>query len=182
MAGAGEEPALSPQLLGFERQLLSDLLEEDALCIVGSGLGWHKYVAVLLRMHRVAADKVLLIIGANPPQRKLLSAELIHHEPAAEPILEITNEVPAIERIDYYNSSRCCFVTTRILVVDLLSSRAQANRIAGFIVLNAHRVTDESGEGFAVRLYRQGNRQGSVKAFSDQPISFTAGFNKVRPI
>jgi DNA excision repair protein ERCC-4 len=179
MAGAGVQPALAPQLLGFERQLLTELLEEDALCIVGSGLGWHKYVAVLLRMHHVAADKVLVIIGANSAQRKLLSAELKRHEPAAQPILEITNEVPAVERIDHYNSNRCCFVTTRILVVDLLSSRAQASQIAGFIVLNAHRVTDESGEGFAIRLYMQGNRQGSVKAFSDQPVSFMAGFNKV---
>ena len=63
---------------------------------------------------------------------------------------------------------------------------------AGLMILNAHRVTDNSGEGFAVRLYRQGsglgvstgqgsaagNDQGFVRAFSDNPNAFAAGFNR----
>ena len=48
------------------------------------------------------------------------------------------------------------------------------------IVVNAHRVTATSGEGFAVRLYRAGNRSGFLRAFSDQPSAFSLGFNKVR--
>lgn len=62
----------------------------------------------------------------------------------------------------------------------------------GLIILNAHRVTDSSGEGFAVRLYRQGsgiglnpgqgssrgNSSGFVRAFSDNPNAFAAGFNR----
>lgn len=47
------------------------------------------------------------------------------------------------------------------------------------IVVNAHRVTDTSGEGFAVRLYRERNRTGFLRALSDQPTAFTSGFNKV---
>jgi DNA excision repair protein ERCC-4 len=46
------------------------------------------------------------------------------------------------------------------------------------IVANAHRVSDESGEGFAIRLYRQGNSSGWLRAFSDVPTSF-AGVSKV---
>lgn len=45
--------------------------------------------------------------------------------------------------------------------------------------MNAHRVTDSSQDGFAVRLFRESNRDGFVRAFSDQPISFTTGFAKV---
>jgi hypothetical protein len=47
------------------------------------------------------------------------------------------------------------------------------------VVANAHRVTDDSGEGFAVRLYRQGRPAGPLAAFSDAPVSFCAGFNKL---
>ena len=72
----------------------------------------------------------------------------------------------------------CLFVTTRILVVDLLSGRLHGRHVSSIIVLNAHRVNDTSGEGFAVRLYRTANRNGSVRAFSDQPPSFL-GFSKV---
>ncbi len=64
--------------------------------------------------------------------------------------------------------------------------------VTGLIILNAHRVTDNSGEGFAVRLYRQGtgqglelsqggstsNNKGFVRAFSDNPNAFAAGFNR----
>ncbi len=69
-------------------------------------------------------------------------------------------------------------MTTRILVVDLLSSRLPAHWVAGAVVVNAHRVTDTSGEGFAVRLLRAGSSAAFVRGLSDQPTSF-GGFSKV---
>ena len=39
----------------------------------------------------------------------------------------------------------CLFVTTRILVVDLLSGRLHGRHVSGIVVLNAHRVNDTSG-------------------------------------
>lgn len=48
------------------------------------------------------------------------------------------------------------------------------------VVANAHKVTDDSGEGFAVRLYREGRPRGPLTAFSDAPHAFRVGFNKVR--
>lgn len=47
------------------------------------------------------------------------------------------------------------------------------------IIANAHRVSDTSGEGFAVRLYRAANRTGFLRALSEQPHAFMAGFSKV---
>ena len=41
------------------------------------------------------------------------------------------------------------------------------------------RITDSSGEGFAVRLFKEGNPAGFVRAFSDAPTSMTSEFNKV---
>ena len=70
-------------------------------------------------------------------------------------------------------------MTTRILVVDLLSGRLNGRQVSGMLVLNAHRVAENSGEGFAVRLFRAANSRGFVRAFSDQPVSFL-GFSKVR--
>jgi hypothetical protein len=69
--------------------------------------------------------------------------------------------------------------------------------LLGMIILNAHKVTDISGEGFAVRLYRQGtgqglhlpqhlggggNAAGFLRAFSDSPNAFAAGFNRVEKV
>ena len=63
----------------------------------------------------------------------------------------------------------------------MLSKRIAGKEIAGIILMNAHRVTDASQDGFAVRLFRETNRTGFVRAFSDQPNSFASGFAKVMP-
>lgn len=52
---------------------------------------------------------------------------------------EVTADVPAAERQALYAGHSCLFVTTRILVVDLLSGRVAAGQIAAMVVLNAHR-------------------------------------------
>ena len=64
-------------------------------------------------------------------------------------------------------------------VVDILNKRILGKQMAGIILMNAHRVTDSSQDGFAVRLFRETNREGFIRAFSDQPTSFISGFGKV---
>jgi DNA excision repair protein ERCC-4 len=63
------------------------------------------------------------------------------------------------------------FVTTRILVVDMLAGRLAPAQIAGMLVLNAHRASETSGEGFAARLYRSG---GVVVAAAATGVAATA--------
>lgn len=64
-------------------------------------------------------------------------------------------------------------------MVDLLAERVSGENIKGIVVVNAHRVKDTSGEGFAVKIYREKNKVGFVRALSDQPTSFSGGFTKV---
>ena len=44
------------------------------------------------------------------------------------------------------------------------------------------KVIDSCQEGFILRLYRQGNKTGFIKAFSSSPVSFTAGFCQVMDV
>jgi len=55
------------------------------------------------------------------------------------------------------------FITSRILVVDLLRQRLPGHLIAGFLIYNAHRVSESSTESFILRLYRDSNRTGFIK-------------------
>eukprot|EP00891_Asterochloris_glomerata_P002772 jgi/Astpho2/2772/gw1.00050.23.1_t len=64
----------------------------------------------------------------------------------------------------------------------MLSQRVQGRHISGIIVMNAHRVTETSGEGFAIRLYRIANRTGFLRAVSDQPTVFSAGFSRLERV
>ena len=189
-AAAGGEAARL-RLLAYERELLDDVLGEEggeegastsgagggaragggggALCILAAGLGWQKILAVLLRLHEFQRPGPVLVVGATPRQRALLARELRRHDAAAALPTDVTADVPAPERLALYRSTACCFVTTRILVVDLLCGRAQPKAIAGLLVLNAHRVGENTGEGFAIRLYRAGGGAGFVRCASTRP-------------
>ena len=62
MMGSGiEDGAPNYQLLGYEQQILQELLEQDALCIMAAGLGWHRVIASMLKMHDDTANGKLLI-------------------------------------------------------------------------------------------------------------------------
>lgn len=50
------------------------------------------------------------------------------------------------------------FVTTRILVVDMLKNRVPISHVTGIIVLRAHTVLESCQEAFVLRLYRQQNK------------------------
>lgn len=61
-------------------------------------------------------------------------------------------------REDVYLNGGIHFITTRILVVDLLKHRVPIDKITGMIVLRAHTIIESCQEAFALRLYRQHNK------------------------
>jgi DNA excision repair protein ERCC-4 len=54
--------------------------------------------------------------------------------------------------------------------------------ITGILVYKAHRTMQSCQEAFILRLYRQKNKTGFVKAFSGSPVAFTTGFSQVERI
>lgn len=77
-------------------------------------------------------------------------------------------------------------ITTRILIVDLLTNVASAKDIDGILVAHAENVTEQSTEAFILRIYRTqtqfAGRNGFVKAFSDAADVLMSGFAKVDKI
>lgn len=67
-------------------------------------------------------------------------------------------------------------ITSRILVVDLLTGLVDPETITGMVALHADRIVATSLEAFILRIYRQKNKGGFLKAFSDNPEPFTTGF------
>lgn len=77
-------------------------------------------------------------------------------------------------------------ITTRILIVDLLTNVANAKDIDGILVAHAENVTEQSTEAFILRIYRTqtqfAGRTGFIKAFSDAADVLMSGFAKVDKI
>ena len=101
---------------------------------------------------------------------------------AVENPRHITADLPSAERLRLYETSSCLCVTTRILVVDLLSGRLDPANVSGIIVLNAHNVSESSGEGFVIKLYRTKGGTGFVRAFSEHPVALTSEFAKAEKV
>uniref|UniRef100_A0A7S4BJ87 Uncharacterized protein n=1 Tax=Chrysotila carterae TaxID=13221 RepID=A0A7S4BJ87_CHRCT len=86
------------------------------------------------------------------------------------------------ERMEKYLGGGVLLVTTRILTVDMLCARVPFAHVSGVIVANAHRVGENSNISFIMRMFRQHNTTGFVRALSDDAASLTAGFSKVEKI
>ncbi len=90
--------------------------------------------------------------------------------------------MPAKQRSEMYLSGGIMSVTSRILVVDMLSKRIPTGLITGLVVLHAEKVTPTSVEAFIARIYRQENKEGFLKAFSDNPEHFTMGISPLQTV
>ncbi|KAK2745552.1 hypothetical protein FQN57_003677 [Myotisia sp. PD_48] len=168
--------------LEYQQELLSELQEEDKLVILAQGLGLLRIVTNLLHTYDAAGNNLILLVGSNDRENEWIGEALAeHHAVSRSPLsrgLKVINTdratVPMRQKL--YSEGGIISVTSRILVVDLLSKLLDPENITGMIVLHAERVTASSLEAFILRIYRQYNKVGILKAFSDAPEPFTTGF------
>ncbi|XP_058084738.1 DNA repair endonuclease UVH1 [Magnolia sinica] len=173
-------------MLRFHEHIISDLLEDPngGLVILSSGLSLHRMISSLLHLH-TPSQGTLLILSASPSQRSAITRSLLSQNPDPNPNpnlstapIEISFDLPAHQRLSLYSSGAILFITSRILAVDLLTSKLPPSRLAGLIILNAHSLSDTSTEALAVRILRSHNPSAYVRAFSDRPHAMAAGFAK----
>ncbi|CUA73275.1 DNA excision repair protein ERCC-4 [Rhizoctonia solani] len=91
-------------------------------------------------------------------------------------------EMGSKARNELYNRGGLVSVTSRILVVDMLKKDIPTEKITGIVVMHAEKCSQLSLEAFIIRLYRDSNTEGFIKAFSDQPEQFTYGMSPLKTI
>ncbi len=72
-------------------------------------------------------------------------------------------------------------MTSRILIVDLLTNVLSSKDIDGILIAHGDQVTSESTEAFILRIYTSQKKRVDcfIKAFSDSPEVLLSGFSKV---
>ncbi|KAJ3035702.1 hypothetical protein HDV00_003463 [Rhizophlyctis rosea] len=162
----------------------------DGLLILSKGLGLRHILLAFLQIH---ADPRNLVFLVNTPSREVeqLQEDLMTVTAARDPASNegdrvhpgmlkiINNETPANDRAELYLLGGIIAVTSRILVVDMLNKVVPLQLVTGIMVNHAHRVSDASMEAFILRLFREQNKVGFIKAFSDEPEFFVNGFWKL---
>uniref|UniRef100_M4BN67 ERCC4 domain-containing protein n=1 Tax=Hyaloperonospora arabidopsidis (strain Emoy2) TaxID=559515 RepID=M4BN67_HYAAE len=174
-------PSLAVQWLPFEKEMVEELYTQDGMLVLGRGLGLLRVFASFVRLY-CSPRSLVLCLNVNEQaatlQRLVLEMGLdLRLVPRV-----VDARTPLNERQQIYKRGGVFFVTTRILVVDLLSSHVDPGIVSGLLVNKAHLVTETSIEAFILRLYRERNRDGFIKAFCDDSVALSSGFNRVEQV
>ncbi|XP_038942943.1 DNA repair endonuclease XPF isoform X2 [Rattus norvegicus] len=175
----GERQSMAP-LLEYERQQVLELLDSDGLVVCARGLGADRLLYHFLRLHCHPACLVL-VLNTQPAEEEYfinqLKIEGVEHLPR-----RVTNEIASNSRYEVYTQGGIIFATSRILVVDFLTGRIPSDLITGILVYRAHRIIESCQEAFILRLFRQKNKRGFIKAFTDNAVAFDTGFCHVERV
>lgn len=161
-------------LLEYEKQIFLDMVHSDALCVCAKGIGYEKILVNLIKVHCHPSKLILVINSSDYEERlykRLLGDEIVHDLPGQQ-----------AERQQVYREGGVLFISTQALVVDLLKKRIPIESVIGIFVMRAHIVIESCQEAFALRLYRQQNKIGFVKAFSSSAEAFTFGYGHVEKV
>lgn len=181
--------------LAYLNQICSEVIESDQLCIIARGLGMYEavsgviYVADSAGTHRnkgsgsaYAPENLILIIGASARDFELFldaMKRIDNNEFVTRGLQRLNAETGGEKRQELYHSGGVYMVTARILIVDLLDGTLDPAKLTGLVTVNAHKVYENSVETFCIDLIRYKNSACFLKAFTDEPISFTKGFNSL---
>ncbi|KAI0628176.1 hypothetical protein C8Q77DRAFT_1203995 [Trametes polyzona] len=170
-------------LLPFHKSILEKIHDPatSELVLLARGLGLRRIVCKLLQIYD-SPNNLILLVNATQEEEAAIGEEL-GIMGCRNPGLRIVGfETGKKDRQDLYKKGGLVSITSQIFTVDMLTSDIPTHLITGIVVLHAERVTPTSAEAFIVRLYREKNKNGFLKAFSDQPEHITSGLSPLRTI
>ncbi|KAF2116586.1 DNA repair endonuclease XPF [Lophiotrema nucula] len=168
--------------LEFQQDIFKELREEDELILIARGLGLLRIVTNLLHSYDHAGNNLILLLGAEERENVWIGEALAEHAAVsmsskAKGLSLVNTDLMSVgTREKMYAQGGIFSITSRILIVDFLSGLLNPETVTGIVVLHAEKVVATSLEAFIIRIYRQKNKAGFLKAFSDTPEPFTTGF------
>ena len=183
----------------YLQKAFEELLKDSGLCIMARGCGLKRLLVKFIQHYSTtpssspssssslssttfAAKKLVFVINAKDEEQAILDTLMADGLPPTSAPHVITFDTPIQERIDMYLRGGVFIVTSRILIVDLLNQNVNPLHISGMLVANAHKVTLESVEAFILRVYREHNRTGFIRAFSEDPEPLSGGLGKLERV
>ncbi|XP_014560316.1 hypothetical protein COCVIDRAFT_34537 [Bipolaris victoriae FI3] len=167
----------------FQQDIFNELRGEDELVLLARGLGLLRIVTNLLHSYDAAGNNLILLVGADDRENVWIGEALAEHAavsnaPKCRGLSLVNTDLMSVgTREKMYAQGGIFSITSRILIVDFLSGLLNPETVTGVVVLHAERVVATSLEAFILRIYRQKNKIGFLKAFSDTPEPFTTGFS-----
>ncbi|SCV03052.1 LAMI_0H05094g1_1 [Lachancea mirantina] len=178
--------------LPFQQIVVENMLSsDDCLLILGTGLGTEPIVGNLLHVLATPTridgqDKrsLVLLLNSSEEDNEKIMEELLELswfttcDENQRPFNVVNSDGLSVEkRRQTYLEGGIISVTSRILIVDLLSGILHPNKITGLMIMHVDTLHNYSNESFIVEMYRSVNKWGFIKAVSDSPESFVSEFS-----
>lgn len=196
-----QHPLVPTGLLpAYLAEAFGEIYEEDGLLVLGKGLGLLPLLAAFVRFYGdveegYSADSnakkppLVFVLGLKDNERNALVSilETWGTPPHLLPTMVTNESGQGKDRAVLYQQGGIFCITTRILIVDLLTSIANPSDIEGMLVAHAENVTEQSTEAFILRIFqtqkqfasKDGTGKGFIKAFSESPEVLLSGFAKI---
>ncbi|MEN2496020.1 MAG: DNA repair endonuclease XPF [Marteilia pararefringens] len=164
-------------MFGFEAKLFQELREENKLTIFAQGLPIQSVVCALISLYDIP-ENLVLIIGATENDKEFLMQRICKISPSNS-ITSITSKVNAKERNLVYSRGGIHFVTSRLLIIDILKENIPLEALGGIIVFNAEKLIGMCAESFIVSEVHKKCKNGFIKALSNCPNAFGLSMNSL---
>ncbi|KAI1308700.1 DNA repair endonuclease XPF [Halotydeus destructor] len=165
--------------LEYEVDMIAEIAEEDGLLIAARGLGMEKLLIEMIKLYSEPSHLVI-VVGTSADEENYVVGQLLEQKIPSSKLPRVINfDTGVAERSKIYANGGVLFVTSRILVVDLLVERIPIESITGIIVYNCHKVLESHQEKFILRLFRLKNKTGFVKGLTQTSTVFPRGFATV---
>ena len=165
---------VNPSLLEFENQIILDFFNENGLLVLCEGLGLERIFLHFLHLYCDLKELVFVVNTDQMQQRYYI--EKLEKLGVSKLPQSVTSEMNVNERKKIYANGGVFFASSRILVMDFLVDRVPVHLVSGLLVNKAHKLAESCQECFIMRLYREKNKEGFIKAFTDNPVALSTGF------
>ncbi|KYQ90107.1 DNA excision repair protein 4 [Tieghemostelium lacteum] len=171
-------------VLEYHKQVFEKCLENDGLVVMAQGLGIHHVILGFLKLYTDSNDLVLFIdVESNDSLQnsylfyteRLLSFGIKHSN-----LPTLINQEHSGSKVNMYKKGGVYFSQASIFVLDFLTKRIPIDMVSGLIINNAHRISDTSTEYLLIKLFRQYNKKGFIKAFTTNPHQLTDEIGKLQ--
>ncbi|KAK0401860.1 hypothetical protein QR680_016013 [Steinernema hermaphroditum] len=168
----GEEDLEKTELLPYENNLMVDTMDDDVLFIAARGLGLERLFQLHLQLY--SSQKLLVLVLNTNQNDEYFFLKKLKECGVDSPPKVLNSELSVQLRESLYHAGGVQFVTSRILMTDLLTGRIPVENVSGVVVYRAHTVMTSFQESFIIRLLREKKPNIFVKAFTDSASAIAA--------
>lgn len=156
--------------------MLKEIVGEDCLFVVSKGLGMERLMIKIISAY-TEPEHIVFIIGSDSDLDSYIIKFIERLDGPSNRIPKVVTAGVSIScREKMYIEGGVLFISSTILVMDLLVDRVPLENVAGIIVCDAHKILESNQDSFILRLYRMKNKKGFIKTFTQTPSALTRGF------